>query len=58
MNSEDSLNGFQERPISEDAQKAMRRRVKARFALERRGRDLLLVYSPRNGVEFVDKLRL
>ena len=42
-------------PIEKEVQSAMRKRAKARFAVETHERDLLLVYSPKNGAEFIDE---
>ena len=42
-------------PISEDSQKAMRKRFQSRFVIEKHEQDLLLIYSPKNGAEFVDE---
>lgn len=42
-------------PIDKEVQFILRKRAKARFAVEKRGHELLLVYSPKNGAEFVDE---
>lgn len=42
-------------PIDKEVQSEMRKQAKARFAVEKQGRDLLLVYSPRRSAEFVDE---
>ena len=42
-------------PIDKEVQSKIRKLARARFAVEKRGCDLLLVYSPKNGAEFVDE---
>lgn len=42
-------------PIDKDEQSSMRKRAKARFAVEKHGRELMLIYSPKNGAGFVDE---
>ena len=42
-------------PINQEMQSALRKRAKARFVVKTHGRNLLLVYSPKNGAEFVDE---
>lgn len=42
-------------PMGRDAQEKMRKKARARFVIEQLGRDLLLVYSPRDGAEFIDE---
>ena len=42
-------------PIDKEAQSTMRKREKVRFSVEKRGLELMLVYSPKNGAEFVDE---
>lgn len=41
--------------ITKKGQDALRKQAKARFSIEKRGRDLVLIYSPRNGAEFIDE---
>ena len=42
-------------PISEESQMTIRKRAQSRFVIEKCERDLLLVYSPKDGAEFVDE---
>ena len=42
-------------PIEKEQQSAMRKQAKARFSVKTHGCYLLLVYSPKNGVEFIDE---